>query len=144
MTLVLNANVLLAGSLPDEPLEQEARRALRHWTISGVGLVAPRFFRDEVVAVVRKSVFQKRVEVQFGRALLDELFHTNITFFDDDELLVRAYEKATQFNLPRTYDAEYLALAERLNCEFWTADKVLVNSVQAKFTNIRWLGNFTP
>ena len=59
-------------------------------------------------------------------------------------LLAQAYEVATRFNLPRTYDAEYLALAERLNCEFWTADEVLVNSVQAKFPNIRWLGNFTP
>jgi hypothetical protein len=35
-----------------------------------------------------------------------------------------------QFSLPATYDAHYLALAERENCEFWTADTRLFNAIK--------------
>jgi hypothetical protein len=37
-----------------------------------------------------------------------------------------------------------MALAERLNCEFWTADERLVNSTQGQFDHIRWLGSWKP
>jgi len=35
-----------------------------------------------------------------------------------------------------------MALAERLVCNFWTADERLVNSLQGQFSRIRWLGNW--
>ncbi|MCK6580979.1 MAG: hypothetical protein L6Q98_23040 [Anaerolineae bacterium] len=53
-----------------------------------------------------------------------------------------AYDFAHRFNRPRAYDSQYVALAERLDCAFWTADEVLVSSIQARFSRIRWLGGF--
>ncbi len=46
-------------------------------------------------------------------------------------------------SIARAYDAQYMALAVRLDCEFWTADERLVNSTQEQFSRIRWLGNWS-
>ena len=61
----------------------------------------------------------------------------------DDSLLKRAYELATQYNRPTAYDSQYLAVAERLNCEFWTADERLANAVGNDLSWVRWVGNFS-
>ncbi len=42
-----------------------------------------------------------------------------------------------------SYDAHYLALAEHLGCEFWTADKRLHNAVHEKLPWVRGLGDFS-
>ena len=47
---------------------------------------------------------------------------------------------ATRFNRPTAYDAKYLALAEMMNCEFWTADERLFNAVRDELSWVRWLG----
>ncbi len=60
----------------------------------------------------------------------------------DDDLLRRGYDLATRFNQPTAYDAQYLAAAERLECEFWTADQRLFNAVGKDLAWVRWLGNF--
>ena len=62
----------------------------------------------------------------------------------DDPLLRRGYELATQFNRPTAYDAQYLAVAERLQCEFWTVDERLYNAVKQALPWVKWLGNFAP
>jgi predicted nucleic acid-binding protein len=63
------------------------------------------------------------------------------TYFDV-ALLRRAYELATQFNRPTAYDSQYLAVAERLNCEFWTADQRLFNAAHEQLPWVKWVGNF--
>jgi predicted nucleic acid-binding protein len=64
-----------------------------------------------------------------------------VEFYEDDALLQSAYELAEQYNRPRAYDAQYLALSQRLSCEFWTADERLFNAVKDQFSHIRWLGH---
>ena len=46
----------------------------------------------------------------------------------------------TRFNHPAAYDAHYLALAEMMDCEFWTADERLFNAVRDELSWVRWLG----
>ncbi len=41
----------------------------------------------------------------------------------------------------RTYEAQYLALAEKLGVEFWTADQRLVNGARRiGMSWVRWVG----
>ena len=49
-------------------------------------------------------------------------------------------ELAKEFNLPVCYDMQYLAVAELEDCELWTCDKSLVNSLKDKVKRIRWVG----
>ena len=54
----------------------------------------------------------------------------------------RALELAYRFGLPATYDANFLALAEREECELWTADMRLWNSVKGKLLWVHSLSDF--
>lgn len=58
------------------------------------------------------------------------------------ELPFLALTVADAQNLSATYDAQYIALAEQLGCEFWTDDRRLVRQVSATLPSVRWLGDF--
>ena len=75
--------------------------------------------------------------------MLTRLLLYPVEFFEDDALLKSAYELADEFNRPRAYDAQYLELAKRSSCEFWTADECLFNAVKDRSRSIHWLGNVT-
>ncbi|MDZ4768912.1 MAG: type II toxin-antitoxin system VapC family toxin [Chloroflexota bacterium] len=142
--IVIDSNIFIAASLPNEPLNSEARAALSKWEAQDTQLIAPRLFRSELTTVVRKSVYQKRIDHHTGKVLLGVMIKSDVQLFEDRRLLLRAYDIAEKFNLPRTYDSQYLALAERYECEFWTTDRRLFNAISARFETIRWLGDFTP
>lgn len=143
MTVVVDSNILVAFGLSDEPLHTQANQILATWTSAEITLAAPRLFRSEITAVVRKVVYQQRITHEQGRGMLTRLLSYPVEFHEDDSLLKSAYELAEQYNRPRAYDAQYLALSQRLSCEFWTADERLFNAVKDRFPGIRWLGNAT-
>ncbi len=142
MSVVVDSNILIAFALADEPLHTQANQILTAWYTKREQLNAPRLFRSEITAVVRKVVYQQRMTAEQGRVMLAQLLMYPVEFHEDDVLLKEAYELAVRFNRPRAYDSQYMALAERFNCEFWTADERLVNSIQGQFRSIRWLGNW--
>jgi len=76
--------------------------------------------------------------------MLARLLVYPVELHEDDALLKSAYELAEEFNRSRAYDAQYLALAQRFSCDFWTADERLFNAVKDRFPGIRWLGNSNP
>lgn len=55
------------------------------------------------------------------------------------ELPLRALEIAAQFNLKWIYDAFYVALADIVGCEMWTADATLYRTVHPAFSKIHLL-----
>jgi predicted nucleic acid-binding protein len=142
MTVVVDANVLVAFGLSDEPLHSHATQILAVWRDNETPLVAPRLFRSEITAVVRKVVYQQRISHAQGREMLTKLLDYPVRVFEDDSLLKAAFELAEKFNRPRAYDSQYLALAERLSCDFWTADERLFNAVSNRFPGIHWLGHW--
>jgi predicted nucleic acid-binding protein len=113
MTVVIDANILIAFGLADEPLHTQARQILTGWHTMGTLLVAPRLFRSEITAVIRKAVYLERIPHEQGRLMLSQLLVYPVEFHEDDALLKTAYELAHRFNRPRAYDAQYLALAMR-------------------------------
>ncbi len=141
MTVVVDSNILVAFGLSDEPLHAQANQILATWTSAGTMLAAPRLFRSEITAVVRKVVYQQRITHEQGRGMLTRLLSYPVDFYEDDTLLQSAYELAEQYTRPRAYDTQYLALSQRLSCEFWTADERLFNAVKDQFPGIRWLGH---
>ncbi len=59
MTVVVDANILIGFGLADEPLHTQANQILSAWQSIREHLTAPRLFRSEVTAVVRKVVYQR-------------------------------------------------------------------------------------
>jgi predicted nucleic acid-binding protein len=54
-----------------------------------------------------------------------------VRLYSDKDLHLRALQLTRRFALPASYDAHYLALAERLGTELWTCDGNLVKKVGA-------------
>jgi predicted nucleic acid-binding protein len=73
---------------------------------------------------------------------IDDLFLLEVeTQPLDISLCKAALEWATRLQQSRAYDAFYLALAERLQAEFWTADRRLANGAQQLGVKwVRWIG----
>jgi predicted nucleic acid-binding protein len=60
-----------------------------------------------------------------------------IKLHGDPELHRQALQGAMAHELSAAYDAHYLALAERLGVELWTADAKLVRAVEGRLAWVR-------
>lgn len=141
--VVLDSSIFIA-SVYVEKLTTEAKGLLVWLKDTLTILNAPTLLRYELIAVSRKAVYQARVTPEQGLIARDQLLSYPVMLHFDDSLLKRGYELAAEFNRPTAYDAQYLALAERLSCDFWTADERMFNAVNGKVSTIRWLGNWQP
>lgn len=144
--VVVDSGILLASVL-DEAISEKSKALLSYWERESFKFAAPLLFHYEIVAVARKAVHQKRIQLERGIAIRDSLLAYPVETLIDDALLKRAYEKrayelTTEHNRPTAYDSQYLAVAERLNCEFWTADQRLFNAVREQLAWVKWVGAF--
>ncbi len=101
--------------------------------------VAPPLFSYEVVSVFRRYVHQGIISHALGNRLLQKLRGFEVQEHSFVGIHQRAFDLAQQFNRPTAYDSHYLALAEHLDCEFWTADKKLFNASHESFPFIHKL-----
>ncbi len=139
--LVIDSNLLLASAFV-EPHSPQARALLAKAVHAGDSFHAPALLQYEIVTVIRKAVHFGRINEAEGQSIKNLLLATEIKIHVNLDLINRGYELAQAFHLPRAYDTQYVALAEHLNCDFWTADERLFNSVRATFPSIHWLGQF--
>ncbi len=72
--------------------------------------------------------------------MLQTLIAQRVQIIYPADLHARALALALRYAQPQAYDAHYLALAESLNCEFWTADERLYRALRGELTWVRWLG----
>ena len=140
--VVMDSGVRLSLLL-GESLKDNASALTQYWLKEGFEIHAPSLFQYEIVAVMRKSVVRERITDNDAKGYIKTALLYPIIYSLDTFLHQRAYDLSTQFKRPIAYDSQYLALAERLDCEFWTADKRLFNAVKGDFPLIRWVGNFT-
>jgi predicted nucleic acid-binding protein len=60
-----------------------------------------------------------------------------VRLYGDEQLHRRALALAERFSLPAAYDVHYLALADWLGGEFWTADRKLARAVGGELPWVR-------
>jgi predicted nucleic acid-binding protein len=140
--VVADSGIFLSAILAEEHTAK-ARSLMRLWRRQNIQIAAPTLLHYELVGVMRKQVHRKKLTSEQAIKRRDLLLARQVELFFDTALVARAYEFATQFNQPTAYDTQYLAVAERLNCEFWTADERLYNAVRQELSWVKWLGNFT-
>ena len=127
-TLCVDANLVIAVLHPYEYLPA-ADAAWKQWSADAATIIAPPLFFAETTSVLRNHVYRGRLTAREGESLFAAAHALNVTAVSPPDLHQRAWELAKRYNLPRAYDAQYLAVATTLGCELWTADGRLANAV---------------
>ena len=137
----VDAGVLIKLVVAEEDSDR-ADALWEQWKEEGVKIVSPGLLLFELTSVLRKKVHRGLLEPEEGKRAFDTVHRLPVQVLAPSDLHRRAWELATRFNRPAAYDAHYLALAEMMNCEFWTADERLFNTVRDELSWVRWLGAF--
>ena len=134
--LCVDASVVVR-LLIDTPESERVYVLWEAWQSADRTLVAPTLLYYEVAnALYRYEKAGELTEVEVQQAL-DTVLALPVQLIGDNALHVEAVLFARRAGLPATYDAHYLALAERLGAEFWKADRKLVLHVGAALPWVR-------
>lgn len=111
----------------------------RTWHETDIRPAAPTLLFYEVSNALRRYVVHGTLLPEDADEGLEAALALGIQLFGDPDLHRRALRLASVLELPAAYDAHYLALAERLNAEFWTADRRLFLAASETLSSIRLL-----
>ena len=124
-----------------EPHSEEAAAQLEAWSRANRPLLTPPLIVYEATNVlhqrVRRGEFSS-IEAQEALASLLQTLAPTVQYVPG--LAGRALALANQFGLSATYDSHYLALAEHVAGEFWTADRRLWSATYQAFPWMHWIG----
>ena len=127
-TVCLDANfIVLLVSLKDS--ENICQKKWQEWQLSNTVIVALTLMMYEVSNAFHRAVKAGQITKDESESLLETALNLGIHFYGDSNVPQEALKIANLYNLTATYDAHYLALAQRLKVELWTADQRLFNGV---------------
>lgn len=138
-SVCVDASVALEWLFFDQH-HQQADELMKGWARDIVALIAPPMFHAEVPSAIRRQVHFQQISPEEGEQLYAAYSTLPIRIIDTAEMYRTAWQLAKEFDVPVCYDMQYLAVAELEDCEFWTADRKLVNLARGKNKRIRWVG----
>lgn len=119
--------------------------AIRVWTnlvSTDTKFYAPGLWVYETTSVIRKYCALDKISERDAEEALIILDQMQIQLIPEDlKLRQAALGWATRLRQKAAYDGFYLAAAERMGAELWTADQALVNNArQVGVSWIHWMG----
>ena len=132
--LCVDANLVIR--LVADPKDESIRRLWEQWDAENRQLAAPTLLYYEVTNALYRYQKQGLLSASAMRLALEAALSLPLRLHGESDLHWQALDLAERFSLPATYDAHYLALAEWLGGEFWTADRRLAQAVQ---TALPWV-----
>jgi predicted nucleic acid-binding protein len=134
----VDANLVLR--LVADPADKPIQHLWEKWDSERRQLAAPTLLYYEVANALYRYhnlgyLSASAVQLAFRAALA-----LPIELHGEPDLHWRALSLADKFSLPAAYDAHYLALAELLEGEFWTADGRLARTVQPSLPWVHLVG----
>lgn len=119
-----------------------AEGLFKQWKEENVEIIMPSFGLAEVGSVLRQKVMRNELtqnvaEKTFRFALDIPLIAVTL----ETNHWLRAWELASMFQFRTIYDSVYIALAESRQCEFWTADYTLYQTIKSQISLVRYLGS---
>jgi len=141
MSQVVDANLTIALMLPT-PYSTQAQALWERWSAEAMDVFAPDLWAYEVTSALRKAASITGMPSLEAEAYLETLMCLGVQLvpptLELDRLALRWAERLGQ---TVAYDAHYLALAETLGCDFWTADRRLADSAGADEAPwVHWIG----
>ena len=139
--VVIDANIGVALAI-NLPYSHLAEQKIAAWLENQIEIVVPSLWWYEVTSALRKAIFTKTLSSAQGERALDKLRLMKLKMIDSTSESDRAALKwAERLKETVAYDAQYLALAEKIGAEFWTADRGLARRAAEQGARwVRWLG----
>jgi len=139
--VVVDASLAIKWVLK-EPYVEQALALAEEWAAAAIRPAAPCLLLVEATNVLHRRMMLGHISLSQARQLLAGLLDIGIEIRESPQIHFRAMELAQELRRPAVYDTHYLALADILGCELWTADKRFFNSVKGRQPRIRWLGEY--
>ena len=141
----MNGFVVVDASLAFKWLVREehtdkALAVLQSWNSQDIQPTAPSLMPFEVANALHRRVLRGELTIEVAVDLIQSLLSSKLEFLDTPNVHGRALELASQLDQGAVYDAHYLALAELLDCELWTADGKFYRAARPVADNVRWIG----
>ena len=130
--------------LVDEADSGAARALGSQWSRQGVRIVAPTLMLAETANALHRAVVDRDIEATATIDLVGRLLAFGFEYHDAVPLHSRAVELALELSQGAVYDCIFLALAESLDCELWTADGRYFRAARPHYSNVRLLTDFEP
>ena len=142
--VVVDASLAVKWLVVEEYTEEANALALR-WSVEDTQMVAPHYMRIEAVNALYKRMARGEHSLETVTSGIESLLAMDIDLHDVSGLHARAAELAALLRQGAVYDAHYLALAESLGCELWTADQRFQGVASSAGHSVHWVGDFvTP
>ena len=139
--IVIDAS-LVVQLLVVEQFSNQARAIANYWQAMGIRLAAPDFIHAEVASALYKKVPARIISIDFAKAMMLRFYGMGIEYRPSSPLHDRAMDLALELRQRMPYDSHYLALAESLNCDFWTADQPFYRAARPRHPRVQWIGNY--
>lgn len=111
------------------------------WERRSVERAAPTLFHYELTNGIHRYFCAGILTENTARRALRTAQSLPVTLVGDAELHGRALTLAGELGLKAAHDAHYIALAERLGAELWTADARLARGVRGRCDCVRLVGD---
>lgn len=102
----------------------------KNWVLDEGRFVAPSLLHYEVVNSLHQYQKHGLISSETLEHALEVALALPVDLVEDEQIHRRALLLAARYGLPAAYDAHYLALAEWMDIELWTADSRLVNALK--------------
>jgi predicted nucleic acid-binding protein len=141
VSVVLDANIVAALVIP-LPYSIQATHRMTIWQTTKTDLFAPTLLEYEIITVLRQAIVARMIDASEAIDALENVLALGIrTVVPTKPLHNSALRWSELLNQKVAYDAQYLALAEQLGAQFWTADQRLTNGAQqVGVTWVHWIG----
>ena len=136
--VVVDASLAIKWLVREED-SADAHALLAAWDDEEQQLAAPHLFRFEVTNALHRRVARGELVVHEAAALAEDHF-PEFDFASPPPVHRRALELASELGQGAAYDSHYLALAEALDCEYWTADERFWRAASTTFDAVHGLG----
>lgn len=137
--VVVNVNLAFKWVVKEHDSADAVAR-LRHWDQHNTRILVPGWFACELGNAIHQRVRGGVTSPQQAAQAIRFVLQTVTLLDPDPQVTVRAVEIAVLLNQRASYDSQYVALAEHLGCELWTADERFGRAAQSTFPFVHWLG----
>ena len=136
--VVVDANLAFKWLIRENGTD-EAFLLRARWESRGTRVTGPDLLSLEVTNVLHRRISRGDLSTAQAVRLIEALLASGLDLYETSGLHGRALELASELGQGAAYDCHYLALAEALDCELWTADERFHRAASPAFPFVRAL-----